>query len=54
MTNEKFVVRGLDPPAGPKPLRRSEGPRIHRTTRALVQWVDVKRIDCRDKPGNDN
>jgi len=23
-------MRGLDPPAGPKPLRRGEGPRIHR------------------------
>jgi hypothetical protein len=23
------VIRGLDPPAGPKPLRRGEGPRIH-------------------------
>src|SRR5437660_10123158 len=22
-------MRGLDPPAGPKPLRRGEGPRIH-------------------------
>src|SRR5437764_1314665 len=23
------VIRGLDPPARPKPLRRGEGPRIH-------------------------
>jgi len=24
-----FVMAGLDPPAGPKPLRRGEGPAIH-------------------------
>jgi uncharacterized phage protein (TIGR02216 family) len=26
------VMRGLDPPAGPKPLRRGEGPRIHQSS----------------------
>jgi hypothetical protein len=25
-------MRGFDPPAGPKPLRRGEGPRIHPET----------------------
>src|SRR4051794_35935784 len=44
-----FVIRGLDPPAGPKPLRRGEGPRIHQLRRTL--W---KRMDCRVKPGNDD
>jgi hypothetical protein len=38
------VMRGLDPPAGPKPLRRGEGPRIHH----------LKRMGCRVKPGSDN
>jgi hypothetical protein len=28
-------MRGLDPPAGPKPLRRGEGPRIHRSSMNL-------------------
>src|SRR6185369_9218812 len=41
------VMRGLDPPAGPKPLRRGEGPRIHR------KRVFALSMDCRVKPGND-
>jgi len=41
-------MRGLDPPAGPKPLRRGEGPRIH-----LLHKNFSKRMDCRVKPGND-
>jgi hypothetical protein len=28
-THTHSVIRELDPPAGPKPLRRGEGPRIH-------------------------
>src|SRR3954453_4303497 len=44
-----FVIRGLDPPAGPKPLRRGEGPRIHPSSQdCFLRW-----IDCRVKPGND-
>src|SRR5581483_1934604 len=39
---------GLVPPAGPKPLRRGEGPGIHVSLRA---WIYV---DGRDKPGHDD
>jgi hypothetical protein len=39
---------GLVPPAGPKPLRRGEGPGIHVLTAS--QQEDV---DGRDKPGHD-
>ncbi|RXH04682.1 hypothetical protein EAV90_09895 [Bradyrhizobium vignae] len=38
-----LVMRGLDPPAGPKPLRRGEGPRIPL----------LEEMGCRVKPGND-
>ena len=41
-------MRGLDAPAGPKPLRRGGGPRIHRKKMML------KKMDCRVKPGNDD
>jgi hypothetical protein len=43
----KFVVPGLDPPAGPKPLRRGEGPGIHVFLTLLQQDVDG-----RVKPGH--
>jgi hypothetical protein len=44
---------GLDPPAGPKPLRRGEGPGIH------AFLFDCQDFDCqdgddRDKPGHDD
>ncbi|NEW99859.1 hypothetical protein DY467_24060 [Rhodopseudomonas sp. BR0G17] len=34
-------MRGLDPPARPKPLRRGEGPRIHRARSAPLRrrWI---------------
>ncbi len=38
------VMAGLDPPAGPKPLRRGEGPAIHQFPKAM---------DPRVKPGGD-
>jgi hypothetical protein len=38
---------GLVPPAGPKPLRRGEGPGIH------VLEVEQEDVDGRDKPGHD-
>jgi hypothetical protein len=41
------VIRGLDPPAGPKSLRRGEGPRIH------LKMTLAKRMDGRVKPGHD-
>jgi hypothetical protein len=43
-----FVMAGLVPPAGPKPLRRGEGPAIH-------VFGDGKKedVDARDKPGHD-
>jgi hypothetical protein len=34
------VIRALDPPAGPKPVRRGEGPRIHLQKRLLRRrWM---------------
>jgi hypothetical protein len=39
---------GLDPPAGPKPLRRGEGPGIH----ALITQRE-KDVDGRVNPGHD-
>jgi hypothetical protein len=41
-------MRGLDPPARPKPLRRGEGPRIHHLRKSLL-----KKMDGRVKPGHD-
>jgi hypothetical protein len=41
-------LRAYDPPAGPKPLRRGEGPGIHLLRKGLS-----KVMDCRVKPGND-
>ena len=32
----KLVMPGLDPPAGPKPLRRGEGPGIHQASKMLL------------------
>jgi peptide/nickel transport system ATP-binding protein len=43
------VMAGLDPPAGPKPLRRGEGPAIHRPS----QDSSSKEMDPRVKPGGD-
>ena len=43
-----FVMRGLDPPARLKPLRRGEGPRIH-----LFARVFPRRMDGRVGPGHD-
>ena len=42
------VMAGLDPPAGPKPLRRGEGPAIHVVLRSMK-----KDVDARDKPAHD-
>ncbi len=43
------VMAGLDPPAGPKPLRRGEGPAIHPSS----QDAFSKGMDPRVKPGGD-
>jgi hypothetical protein len=40
---------GLDPPAGPKPLRRGEGPRNDQ----ICEQRFSKRDGLRVKPGND-
>ncbi|WP_128928410.1 dipeptide ABC transporter ATP-binding protein [Bradyrhizobium guangxiense] len=42
------VMAGLDPPAGPKPLRRGEGPAIHQASQDLSPSMDP-----RVKPGGD-
>jgi hypothetical protein len=42
-------MRGLDPPARPKPLRRGEGPRIHH----LRKKHFLEEMDGRVKPGHD-
>jgi hypothetical protein len=43
-----IVMAGLVPPAGPKPLRRGEGPAIH------VFANDLKKgVDARVKRGHD-
>jgi uncharacterized membrane protein len=47
VTKMSVVMPGLDPPAGPKPLRRGEGPGIH------VFVTARKFVDGRDKPGHD-
>jgi len=44
--SKKVVMPGLDPPAGPKPLRRGEGPGIH-------IFLAVAFVDGRVKPGHD-
>jgi hypothetical protein len=44
METSQVVIAGLDPPAGPKPLRRGEGPAIHFLS---------KRMDARGKPAHD-
>jgi len=41
-----IVMRGLDPPAGPKPLRRGEGPRIHHSSKKAF----LEAMDRRVKP----
>jgi hypothetical protein len=38
------AICGLDPPAGPKPLRRGEGPRIHHGTEAMDGYFNTKFI----------
>jgi hypothetical protein len=43
------VMRGLDPPAGPKPLRDGESPHIHPSS--LKRFSN--KMDCRIKPGTD-
>src|SRR6185295_5573858 len=43
------VMAGLDPPAGPKPLRRGEGPAIHPSS----QDSSSEAMDPRVKPGGD-
>src|SRR5947209_313898 len=43
------VTAGPDPPAGPKPLRRGEGPAIHQPS----QDSSSKEMDPRVKPGGD-
>ena len=45
--HNSLVMRGLDPPAWPKPLRRGEGPRIH------VLLSLRQRRGCQDEPGHD-
>jgi peptide/nickel transport system ATP-binding protein len=45
----KAVMAGLDPPAGPKPLRRGEGPAIHLSS----QDSSSSAMDPRVKPGGD-
>jgi peptide/nickel transport system ATP-binding protein len=45
----KAVMAGLDPPAGPKPLRRGEGPAIHLSS----QDSSSSTMDPRVKPGGD-
>jgi hypothetical protein len=40
-------MAGLDPPAGPKPLRRGEGPAIHDFLSS------GKDVDARHKAGHD-
>jgi hypothetical protein len=41
-------MAGLVPPAGPKPLRRGEGPAIH-----VLFCSDHKDVDARHKAGHD-
>src|SRR5579859_2638895 len=38
---QDLVMPGLDPPAGPKPLRRGEGPGIHRSSieSLILGWM---------------
>jgi hypothetical protein len=43
---EEVVIAGLDPTAGPKALRRGEGPAIHRAKR-------IFSMDARVKPAHD-
>ncbi|RJF68334.1 hypothetical protein D4Q52_22675 [Rhodopseudomonas palustris] len=50
----KAVMRGLDPPARPEPLRRGEGPRIHRPRSGPMVMATFDEGDGRRvKPGND-
>jgi len=35
----RAVIAGLVPPAGPKPLRRGEGPAIHVVPSLLMAWM---------------
>jgi peptide/nickel transport system ATP-binding protein len=45
---QQIVIAGLDPPAGPKPLRRGEGPAIHRAKRISAL------MDARVRPAHDD
>jgi peptide/nickel transport system ATP-binding protein len=45
----KAVMAGLDPPAGPKPVRRGEGPAIHPSSED-----SSSAMDPRVKPGGDD
>jgi hypothetical protein len=45
METLRGVIAGLDPPAGPKPLRRGEGPAIHHF---------LKKMDARIKSAHDD
>jgi hypothetical protein len=49
-------MRGLDPPVGPKHLRRGEGPRIH-LKKSLAKKMDCRVICAKTRfallPGND-
>jgi len=48
LTPPEIVMPGLVPPAGPKPLRRGEGPGIH-----VLDATAQQDVDGRDKPGHD-
>jgi len=45
---KNVVIAGLDPPAGPKPFWRGEGPAIHRAKR-----LPGYSMDARVKPAHD-
>jgi len=47
-----LVMAGLDPPAGPKPLRRGEGPAIHVFARGYTQDVDARDTRRHDTSNN--
>ena len=49
MNEFSLVMAGLGPPAGPKPLRRGEGPAIH----VFLSPYD-KDVDARHKAGHDD
>ena len=44
-----LVVAGLVPPAGPKPLRRGEGPAIH-----VLASAQLEDVAARPKAGHDD